>query len=133
MILIDSSAWVEYLRATGSSAHERVRELLRQGTEIATTDVVIMEVLAGARTDAEWNLLHHLLHGRPLLLAVQGPADWVDAAALYRACRAGGETVRRLTDCLIAVVAMRAGAEILHRDRDFDAIARQAPLRIAAA
>ena len=132
MILVDSSAWVEYLRSTGTHEHERVRELLRDGAEIATTDVVVMEVLAGARSDAEWSVLRHLLHGRAALLAVEGPADYVDAAGLYRRCRAGGETVRRLADCLIAVVAMRAGAEILHRDRDFDAIARHAPLRIAS-
>jgi predicted nucleic acid-binding protein len=43
------------------------------------------------------------------------------AAALFRACRLRGEILRRLIDCLIAAVASRAGAEVLHADADFDA------------
>ncbi len=54
------------------------------------------------------------------------------AAELYRACRGGGETPRKLTDCLIAAVAIRSGAELLCEDADFLAIARHAPLRIVA-
>ena len=50
---------------------------------------------------------------------------------MYRACRAGGEPVRGLTDCLVAIVAIEAEAALLHRDRDFEAIARHAPLRLA--
>jgi predicted nucleic acid-binding protein len=71
------------------------------------------------------------LLGRFELLPVQGLADDEAAAGLYRRCRRAGETVRKLTDCLIAVVAMRAGAALLHRDQDFDVIARHAPLLVA--
>jgi predicted nucleic acid-binding protein len=62
---------------------------------------------------------------------IAGPRDYEDAADIYRACRQAGHTVRALTDCLIASVAMRAGLLLLHTDRDFDAIARHAPLEIA--
>ena len=51
------------------------------------------------------------------------PADYEAAASMYRACRTHGDTVRKLTDCLIAAVAVRAGAEILHAGTDFDALA----------
>ena len=64
-------------------------------------------------------------------LATDGPSDYERAADLYRRCRTAGVTIRRLPDCLIAVVAMRCGAAVLHADRDFDAIARCAPLAIA--
>jgi len=47
---------------------------------------------------------------------------------MYRACRAAGETVRALTGCLTAVVALRASVPVLHADRDFDALARQTGL-----
>jgi predicted nucleic acid-binding protein len=80
--------------------------------------------------DDELSRLGRLL-GRFELLPVQGLADYEAAAGLYRRCRRAGETVRKLTDCLIAVVAMRAGAPLLHRDQDFDVIARHAPLRVA--
>ena len=130
MILVDTSAWVEYLRATGSWVHRRVRQLLESDERLASTEVVVMEVLAGARDDAHLERLRRLLFGCELL-PLSGLSDYEDAAALYRQCRRAGKTVRSLTDCLIAVVAIRAGAELVHADRGFDIIARHAPLRIA--
>jgi predicted nucleic acid-binding protein len=64
------------------------------------------------------------------MLPVGGLAGFEEAAAIYRACRTGGETVRSMLDCLVAVPAIRAGASILHRDRDFDVIARHTELQL---
>ena len=130
MILADTSAWVEYLRATGSPAHLRLRQLLAGEGELATSEVVTMELLAGAATQEETVRLRRLLL-RCQLLPVEGLADYEAAAELYRRCRAGGETVRSPTDCLIAVVAIRHGAALLHRDHDFDVLARHTLLRVA--
>jgi hypothetical protein len=58
--------------------------------------------------------------------------DYDQAAALYRTCRQNGETVRRLIDCLIASVAIRLDAPVLHADADFAALARHTPLAIHA-
>jgi predicted nucleic acid-binding protein len=132
VILVDTSAWIEYLRATGSRVDLRLRDLLVAGQSIAVTDLVLMELLAGARDDAHRERLRRLLAGCDYL-AVEGPEDYERAADLYRLCRSGGLTIRRLPDCLIAVVAMRCDVALLHADRDFDAIARCAPLKIAAA
>ncbi len=129
MILVDSSAWVEYLRGTGSRVHRRVRELIESEVRLAVTEVVVMEVLAGAQDDAHLERLRRLLFGCEFL-PLAGLSDYEDAAALYRQCRRAGKPLRSLTDCLIAVVAIRAGATLLHADRDFDTIARYAPLRI---
>jgi predicted nucleic acid-binding protein len=128
--LADTSAWIEYLRATGSPTHLRLRRLIADEGAVVTTEVVVMELLAGASNDDELSRLGRLL-GRFELLPVQGLADYEAAARLYRRCRRAGETVRKLTACLIAVVAMRAGAALLHRDQDFDVIARHAPLLVA--
>lgn len=132
MILVDSSAWVEFLRATGSRAHLRLRSALQKGDALACTDPIVMEILAGARDEADRDRLRRLLYGLEFL-AVEGPADYESAAELYRACRSGGETPRKLTDCLIATVAIRTDAELLCEDADFLAIARYAPLRLVAA
>jgi predicted nucleic acid-binding protein len=131
VILIDTSAWVEFLCATGSSVHQRVRAALEDNPEVASTDIVVMEVLAGARDDRDRDQLRRFLY-RLTLLPVDGPADYERAAELYRACRAQGETPRKLTDCLIAAVAIRNDAELLQADADFLAIARHTPLRLAA-
>jgi predicted nucleic acid-binding protein len=131
VILVDTSAWIEYLRATGSRVHRRMRALLESDERLASTDVVLMEVLAGARDDSQLHRLRRLLFGCEFL-PLAGLSDYEDAAALYRQCRRAGKTPRSLTDCLIAVVAIRTGAELLHADRDFDTIARHTPLRIAS-
>ena len=128
MTLVDSSAWVEYLRATGSATHRAVRSLLEDEERAQTTDVVVMEILAGARDDEHHDRLRRLL-ARCEYVPVEGLADYEAAAALYRACRRAGETVRALTDCLIAAVALRANVAVLHSDRDFEVLARHAGLR----
>jgi predicted nucleic acid-binding protein len=130
VILADTSAWVEYLRATGSPVHLRLRRLIADEGDLVTTEVVMMELLAGETTPEGVARLRRLL-GRFDLLAVEGLADYEAAAELHRRCRAGGETVRNLTDCLIAAVAVRHGAALLHRDQDFDVIARHTRLRVA--
>jgi predicted nucleic acid-binding protein len=130
VILADTSAWVEYLRATGSPAHLRLRQLIADGDELVTTEVVMMELLAGETTPNGVTRLRRLL-GRFELLPIEGLADYEAAAELYRRCRTGGETVRKLTDCLIAAVVLRHGAVLLHRDHDFEVIARHAPFRVA--
>jgi predicted nucleic acid-binding protein len=130
MILIDSSGWVEFLRATGSSTHLRVRSALEEQLELASTEVVVMEILAGARDDRDRNRLRRLLYAQTFL-PVEGPTDYEQAAELYRLCRQGGETPRKLSDCLIAAVAIRNDVELLCEDADFATIARHAPLRIA--
>jgi len=129
VILVDSSAWVEFLRATGSAANLRLRSALEGDETLACTDVVVMEILAGARDDAHRDWLRRLLYGLEFL-AVDGPVDYEQAAELYRLCRTHGETPRKLDDCLIAAVAIRSGAELLCQDTDFEVIARHAPLRL---
>ena len=125
MILVDTSAWVEFLRDTGSPVCLLVDELL--GSEIATCDAVRMEVLAGARYEFHLRELRRLL-ARAVLLPTR-PTHYEEAAALYRHCRRQGETVRKLIDCLIASVAIGEAVPILHRDIDFDVLARHTALQ----
>lgn len=62
---------------------------------------------------------------------VEGLADYEAAAAIYRRCRERGETVRAMTDCLVAGVAIRAELPLLHADVDFEIIARHTALQTA--
>lgn len=128
MILIDTSAWIEFLRATGSPVCERVEALLAK--KIATCDVIRMEVLAGARSDEHLRQLRRLL-ARATSLPIE-PVDYEAAASLYRACRRQGKTVRKLIDCLIGAVALRANVPVLHVDSDFTVLADIANLRLDA-
>jgi predicted nucleic acid-binding protein len=124
MIFVDTSAWVEFLRDTGSPTCIRVDELLAD--EIAICHPVRMEVLAGARDERHLQDLRGLLARASVLPTL--PTDYEDAAALYRTCRRRGETVRKLIDCLIAAHAIRTHLALLHADTDFDVLARHAGL-----
>lgn len=128
MTLIDTSAWVEFLRATDSPTHRRVRTLIETSASIASTDVIVMEVLAGGRDDAHTAQLRRLL-ARCGFLPTAGLDDFEQAAALYRQCRRAGRTIRVLNDCLIAAIAIRAGVPVLHCDQDFDFLAEHTPLQ----
>jgi hypothetical protein len=128
VILVDTSAWIELLRASGHPAHVTLRHHLVRRSPIATTEPVIMELLAGTQARREHGRLRAKLLALPRL-PVRGLADFESAAELYRACRRRGGTVRKLMDCLIAAVAIRENATVLHNDGDFEVLARHTRLR----
>lgn len=121
MILVDTSAWVEYDRATGSAVDRRLTELIASD-QIAVTEPVIMEVVAGARSDVREGDLRRLLL-RFHLLRFDPAADFDAAARIYRACRRAGITPRGMVDCMIASVAQRHSATILALDADLSRVA----------
>ncbi|MDX1554644.1 MAG: PIN domain nuclease [Xanthomonadales bacterium] len=126
MVLVDTSAWVEFLRDTGSAVCQAVDQLLEH--QIATCDTVRMEVLAGARNEQHLQQLRGLLARATTIPTT--PADFDHAAALYRVCRVSGETDRKLVDCLIATAAIKANFAVLHNDQDYEVLARHTDLRV---
>lgn len=130
MILIDSSAWVELFRKTGSATHRAVRRVMASDEKIAITDPVAMELLAGARNTRDLETLEDLVMSLEPM-PVFGLSDYENAAAVYRSCRWRGFTPRSQIDCLIAAVALREDVALLHNDRDFDLIAAHTGLKIA--
>lgn len=122
MILADTSAWVEFDRSTGSLVDLRMAELIASEGPLTVTEPVLMEVLAGARTDARENDLRRLLL-RFAWTPVDATSDFDAAARVYRRCRRVGVTPRGLIDCLIAAVAWRTGATLLAQDVDLHRVA----------
>ena len=127
MIVADTSAWVEYLRGTNSSVHVRLVEAILS-SEVATTDVVMLEVLSGARAH-NVEATHRLLNTVDFL-AQHTRDDALHAAELYRHCRSRGVTIRALNDCLVAAVAIRNEVPVLHADADFDQLAAHTRLQV---
>jgi len=123
VILADTSAWVEYDRATGSEVDQRLTALIAADGPVAVTEPILMEVLAGARNDQRESELRRLLL-RFRLLSFDVVADFDGAAHIYRRCRRAGVTPRGMVDCMIAAVALRWGATLLSQDVDLDRVAR---------
>ncbi len=121
MILVDTSAWIEYFRATKSVAATEVRRLLSDKTgQIVICEPVAMEILCGATNDTQLTL-ERLINGLPSL-PVENAVDFRAAADIYRAARRAGKTIRSINDCLIASVAIRNEAHVVHCDADFEVI-----------
>ncbi len=129
MILPDTSAWVEYDRATGSTVDERMVELIARDGDLAITDPIVMEVLVGASDDAGAASLRRFLT-RFEHLPFDPAADFGAAVRIYRRCRERGITPRGLIDCMICAVAMRFDAEVLAADADFARFAEVVALRL---
>jgi predicted nucleic acid-binding protein len=121
VILADTSAWVEFDRATGSAVDRRMAELIAADGPLAVTEPVLMEVLAAARDERRADDLRRLLLRRHLL-AIDAAADFDAAARVYRRCRGVGVTPRGLVDCLVVAVAWRSGASVLAQDVEVDRI-----------
>src|SRR5690606_8847586 len=131
MILVDTSAWGEFLRGTGSLADRALAELLRARAPLRTTDGVVAELLAGARDEEEAARLSRLAAS----VDRAEPASLVDlerAARLHRLCRDAGEAVP-LAACLVAATAVRDDAEVLAHGAAFQVLAAHAGVRLHGA
>ena len=129
MILADTSAWIEFDRATGSPVDRRLTQLIADGADLVVTEPVIMEVTAGARSVAREDQLRRLL-GRFDLARFDPVVDFDAATRIYRTCRQRGVTPRGMIDCMIASVASRSGAALLANDSDLERIADVIGVRI---
>jgi predicted nucleic acid-binding protein len=122
VILVDTSAWVEFDRATRSPVDLHLTSLIAETDEVAVTEPIIMEVIAGARDDRREQHLRRLLQ-RFELVRVDAVVDFDAAARIYRRCRRSGVTPRGMIDCLIAAVAARRGVPLLSADVDLARVA----------
>jgi predicted nucleic acid-binding protein len=129
MLIADTSAWIEFLNATGSAQGVRLRRALAN-REVVVIDPILMEVMSGAQRH-NVTLTQRLLeaqHHQPLVHKL----DWIDAATVYRELRSRGVTIRSQVDVLIAIVAIRLDIPVLHLDRDYGLIAQYTPLLVVS-
>jgi predicted nucleic acid-binding protein len=128
MILVDSSAWISFLNGMNSAEAAFLAVCIAEDRPLIVPGLVLTEVLLRARTEADALRLSQSLSAYPRV-PEPTPADYEQAATIYRACRARGHPIRSTIDCLIAQLCLRDGYELLARDGDFDAICAAFPLR----
>ena len=125
MILVDTSVWVEVLKDKSGKVVQAFKA--RVSDEIcALTRFTQLELLQGAKNEAEWRQLDEYLSTQYYLEASE--STWRDAARIYFELRRKGVTVNSPVDCCIGQLAMESKALLLHRDTDFDRIAKIRPL-----
>jgi len=128
-VIVDTSAWVEYLRATGTPTHLTLRAGVQHGKPIATPALVVAELLSGSRNELEAASLLQLLTRFEILIP-DSLRDYQGAARIYRICRRGGYTIRSTVDCMVAATALEDRRPLLARNRDFAVIARHTELEL---
>jgi predicted nucleic acid-binding protein len=126
-VIVDSSVWIAHLRGTNSQAARRLASALIKREVIGLPDIVLMEVLRGARDAAAFLQLERVFLTLPRFIPGDSRQLARNAAHLYARCRWAGLTLRSGNDCLIACCAIEAGQPLLHEDRDFRAIAEIEP------
>lgn len=130
MIVVDSSVWIAHLRHFGRSSVRELRGFEAEGPGILVGDIVLLEVLRGARDEAHALRLEAWLRSFKVVrmlddeLAARG-------AQHYRALRARGVTIRKTVDVIIATFCIDRGHHLLHEDRDFDPFAEHLGLMVA--
>jgi predicted nucleic acid-binding protein len=129
-ILIDSSAWIDFLNDYPSQAAEELARLLDSDLELCTCGLIVAEVTQGLRHEPSFREVVDRLQDL-IFLEPDGYGTYVRAADVYRRLRQRGTTVRSTIDCLIAALAEEQGCAILARDRDLAAIVASGLLRTA--
>jgi len=124
VLLVDTSVWIEVFRRDTTFHLESVADL----EEVVTCLPVIQEVLQGFRDERAFQVARESLYSLPIVESPLKRAVFDEAIDLYRRSRQAGVTVRSSVDCLIAACALRHGLTVVHRDRDFNDLARISPL-----
>ena len=125
MLLVDTSVWIEVFRYPGLDPEQAVPL-----DDVATCLPVVQEVLQGFVDQRAFTVAHDAMLALPMVESPLRQEVYEQAVELYRTTRRAGLAVRSGVDCLIAACAVRNGLGVLHRDRDFDAIAHIAPLEV---
>lgn len=125
--LVDTSALVHLLRDRTGNVAERYDALVG-GRRVSLSRMTEFELLNGARDEKEWAGLSRMLSGEALLDLPENA--WQDSAQIVFDLRRRGVTLMNVFDCLIAQTALVHDLDIIHDDRDFEAIAKVRPLRL---
>jgi predicted nucleic acid-binding protein len=129
LILIDTSAFIEFLNRTGSREDRIIEKLIAGDDEISIPDISFTEILQGIRDEKEYADVKTSLRTFPILSLI-GANSYIAAADLYRKCRKKGATVRNTADLLVAQISIEHKATLLHNDRDFEAIGKICDLKL---
>lgn len=121
MVIVDTSAWIEYLQDGEVATSDKVDRCLEQDL-VGIGDLVYCEVMQGIRSRRQRREVANLLQSLPKFEMV-GFHIAEKSAQNYRLLRSRGVTVRKTIDVLIGTFCAENDLQIVHHDRDFDLMA----------
>ena len=109
MIVVDSSVWIAHLRAEVTPATRMLHAIIADDDDqILVGDLILLEVLQGARNEAHAVRIEHALRLFPVVPMLNGDLA-VEAARNYRLLRGRGVTVRKTIDMIIGTFCSAFG------------------------
>ena len=121
MIIVDTSVWIEVLRDRSGEIVQAFRRKV-SGEVYVLTRFTQLELLQGARDEYEGQRLEDYLSTQ-FYIETTGKT-WGEAARIYYDLRRTGITINSPIDCCIAQIAIETDALLLHKDQDFERIAK---------
>jgi hypothetical protein len=117
LIAVDSSTWIDRLRSRASPAVEKLGQILEEQV-IVVGDIVLLEILQGARDDLQASKLERLMT-RYHIVEMLDTKIAIRCASNFRTLRSKGFTVRKTPDLIIGTWCIENDCPLLHNDRDF--------------
>ena len=117
MILVDSSVWIALLQGRATPGVAKLEAVAAQ-EPLLVGDLILLEVLQGARNDAHAARVERALR-QYVVVPLLGAPLAAKAARNYRRLRELGITVRKTADIVIGTFCIEHDHVLLHDDRDF--------------
>jgi hypothetical protein len=128
VVIVDSSAWIEFFRGGDPSVVQKVDRCL-ENDSVGIGDLIYCEVMQGIRSQRSRDTVSTLYLSLPHYEMV-GFAVAERAADFYRLLRSRGVTVRKTIDVIIGTFCVEHGMQIVHHDSDFDLMAPHIGLEV---
>jgi len=126
-VLVDSSAWIDFFR-DDNSPYGTVVDALLQEELVCTSGLIKAEIVPGARTKKEFELLSEYFNILPLL---EDPDNmWDEVIKTQRQLKQKGINGVGIPDLIVAVTALAHDVEVFSKDRHFEAMKKIIGLKL---
>lgn len=126
-ILIDTSAWIESFKKTGNKSLQQLIIKTLDSSQVATTNIIMLELLQGCRDKKEYAEMKMRLESLELL-----PANgkvWDTAYNAGYNLKKNGITIPTI-DLIIASIAKSYDYTLIHHDRHFRLVTKHLDISI---
>lgn len=130
-MIVDTSVWIDFFNGVQNRQTEYLMNAIESDIDIYLHSIILMEILQGFRMDKDHSAVKDILLSYDFVIE-EPVQDAIGASDLYRSLKKRGATIRKSLDCLIAFAAIKNNLPLLHRDRDFDIIAKHTRLKSVA-
>ena len=118
LVLVDTSMWVQFFNLPDSAERAAVDDLIDREV-VATTGIIVSEVLQGARSTSHFTEIAEFMEG-PRYLELTHPL-WINAGALAFDMKMKGQPIP-MSDVLIGVAAVEYGCSLYTGDHHFERV-----------